>query len=651
MAKQLILCDCLGSQAIDAKALERGTGFSCSRVHTALCTREVAKAAEALSAGDAIIACGQEAERFAEIADEIGVETPLCIDIRDRAGWSDGVDASPKMAALLAEGMLAKPPVKAVDVTSDGVCLVIGPGAVALPAADKLASHLAVTVLLTDATEAEPSRIYEVIRGKLKRVQGTLGQFSLSFDGLQTLEPGGRGGFRFSPARDGAVTNCDVILDLSGGTPLFPAPEKRDGYLRADPGSPTSVADAIFAAAHHVGVFEKPLYLRLESHLCAHSRASRTGCTRCLDVCPTRAISPDGDHISVDPMVCAGCGACASLCPSGAILYDAPPVETVLVRLRTLVEAFVRAGGSDPRLLVHDDDHGRDMISLSARFGRGLPTDVIPLSVSALAGFGHAEMLAALAMGFASVAILTAPKSDLETIDREANLARAMGAEGRLEILDVVDPEAFSDALYAMERKSASPEPILPMGGRRQVARLSAKSLMGPDFGTVTLPEGAPYGAVLVDTEACTLCLSCVSLCPSGALLDNPDRPELRFQEDACLQCGICANACPEKAISLQPQFDPTDAALKQRVLNEEEPFCCIECGAAFGVKSTIEKIMEKLAGKHPMFLQEGAGRLIQMCDDCRIKSQAHGKGNPFAIGDRPAPRTTDDYLSKRRDN
>ena len=58
----------------------------------------------------------------------------------------------------------------------------------------------------------------------------------------------------------------------------------------------------------------------------------------------------------------------------------------------------------------------------------------------------------------------------------------------------------------------------------------------------------------------------------------------------------------PEKAITLQPQFDLTDAAFTQSVLNEEEPFACIECGSLFGVKSTVEKIIEKLAGNHAMF-------------------------------------------------
>ena len=41
--------------------------------------------------------------------------------------------------------------------------------------------------------------------------------------------------------------------------------------------------------------------------------------------------------------------------------------------------------------------------------------------------------------------------------------------------------------------------------------------------------------------------------------------------------------------------------------------------------------------------------RLIQMCDDCRIRSQYHSEGQPFAAGERPRPRTTEDYLAERK--
>jgi len=141
-----------------------------------------------------------------------------------------------------------------------------------------------------------------------------------------------------------------------------------------------------------------------------------------------------------------------------------------------------------------------------------------------------------------------------------------------------------------------------------------------------------------------------VSLCPSGALGDNPDRPELRFQEDACLQCGLCAHVCPEDAIAYAPRLDLTEAALSQRILNEEEPFACIECGALFGVRSTIERITAKLKD-HAMFQGGDRIRVIQMCDDCRVSAQYHAEDNPFAMGERPRPRTTEDYLAKRRDH
>ncbi|MDG1280641.1 MAG: 4Fe-4S binding protein [Pseudorhodobacter sp.] len=651
MTKQLILCDCLGSQTIDADVITKATGLSCSRVHTALCTKGIETAAKAIAAGEVVIACQQEAQRFTELAEDLEAEIPAFVDIRDRAGWTEAADASPKMAALLAEGLLAPPNLKTVDVVSSGICLVIGRAEIAYPAAEKLAQNLAVTVLVTDGSDTPADRKLDVVRGRLKRAEGTLGAFTLHLDALQMAQPGGRGAFEFDPPRDGASTNCDIILDLSGGTSLFPAPHKRDGYLRVDPGDPLAIADAVLQASQMVGTFEKPLHLLLEQHLCAHSRAGQTGCTRCLDVCPTSAIRPDGDHVQIDPMVCAGCGACSALCPSGAIRYDAPPVDHVLRRVRVLAETYLAAGGKAPRLLVHDEDHGAEMIALGARYGRGLPADVIPLAVEALAGFGHAEMLASLAAGFVSVDLLAAPRTEAEPILAEIALASAMGGADRLRLIDERDPDALSDLLYAASPAPLTVAPVLPMGSRRQIARLAGKALLADATGPVALPKGAPYGAVIVNQEACTLCLSCASLCPNGALLDNPDKPQLRFQEDACLQCGICETVCPENAITLQPQFDPTDAALSQRVLHEEEPFPCIECGKLFGVKSTIEKITEKLAGKHSMFQTGGAGRLIQMCDDCRVQAQYHSTNNPFAGAERPRPRTTDDYLSKRKDH
>ena len=81
------------------------------------------------------------------------------------------------------------------------------------------------------------------------------------------------------------------------------------------------------------------------------------------------------------------------------------------------------------RVLFHEADWGGDMVRLSARFGRGLPADVIPVEVSSVEGVGHAEMLAALGVGFASVHLMPGPRTDREVIDRELTLARAIALQ------------------------------------------------------------------------------------------------------------------------------------------------------------------------------------------------------------------------------
>jgi ferredoxin len=648
MARKLILCDCASSQSVDADAIAQASGLTCSKVHTGLCTTQIEQAAKELLQGDAIVACQQERQTFEALAEEIGADAPGFVDLRDRAGWGEG-HAAPKMAALAAEAALALPPGKSVDVISEGTCLIIG-GEAATGAATQLCDTLAVTVLVPDAALIPADRRFDCVVGTVRNVSGALGGFTVKFNALQQVLPGGRGAFDLSPPADGAVSNCDIILDLGGGSAMVPAPEKREGYLRADPGHAPSVASAVFQASHMVGTFEKPLYVRLEPSLCAHSRAEQTACSNCLNVCPTGAITSAGEHVAVDPMICAGCGACSAVCPSGAISYDAPPVDAVFRRLSTLASTYRKAGGQQARLLVHDADFGREMISLAARFGQGLPAQVIPLEVDALSGFGHAEMLAALASGFDHIDILMAPKTERDVLESQADLARTMAGHNGIGLLDVADPDALCDVLRAEAAPRPSGTPILPMGTRRQVARLSAKALQ-PDAAVIDLPENAPYGAVLVDKDACTLCLSCVSLCPSGALGDNPDLPQLRFQEDACLQCGLCANICPEDAITLKPQMDLTDAAFTQRVINEDAPFPCIECGSLFGSTATINKITEKLAGKHAMFATSDAAKMIQMCENCRIQAQYHSTDNPFQGGERPRVRTSDDYFTKRKDH
>ncbi len=652
----LIACDCAGTMDLDARQLASACGATKTHRCSHACTQDLDLVVKNLK-GDApvLITCEQEVTRFetlaAEFATETGHAAPLIFaDIRDRAGWCDSGKAPEKQAALLAEAALDSPMTPLFDIPSAGTCLIVGAEEVALKAAERLAPVLAVTCILAEAPDdlLSPPVAFDLAIGRLRTARGSFGHFTVRVDGYAPLDPAGRGPAAFAPPRDGASSECDIILDLTGSTPLFPSPEKRDGYLRADPGDPLAVERAVFEAAQLVGTFEKPLYVEFDAAICAHSRAGQKGCTRCLDVCPTGAILPAGDSVEINAGICAGCGGCAAVCPSGAVSYDDPPVSFLFTRLATLASAFRKAGGSAPRLLFHDAEYGAEMIRLSARFGRGLPPDVIPLAVNNVEGIGHAEMLAALAVGFAQVSVLTTPETDMEALAPQHDLALAISGSNAIEVIAPEDPDALENALYAPFAAAATANPILPLGGRREVTRSAATALRGTDDLVIDLPQGAPYGRIDVNTDACTLCLACASLCPVGALGDNPDKPQLNFQETACLQCGICASTCPENAITLVPQLDLSASALSTRVLHEEEPFACIECGTLFGVRSTIEHIVKTLEGKHWMYQQSDNTRLVQMCDDCRIRTQYHSENSPFQMGERPRTRTTDDDLRER---
>src|SRR5690606_29522115 len=185
-------------------------------------------------------------------------------------------------------------------------------------------------------------------RGRIRKATGYLGAFEVEVDGYAPMLPSSRAGLEFVMARDGAKSSCDIVLDLSGGQPLFSDGGRRDGYVHADPSNPAAVARAVFKVSDLGGDVEPPRYVAVAAGICAHARSQQVGCTSCLDNCPTGAISPAGDHVAIDPGVCAGCGTCSSVCPTGAVSYAFPSREDLVTRVQVLLKAYRAAGGARP---------------------------------------------------------------------------------------------------------------------------------------------------------------------------------------------------------------------------------------------------------------------------------------------------------------
>ncbi|HWI36938.1 MAG TPA: 4Fe-4S binding protein, partial [Burkholderiales bacterium] len=409
--KTLKVCSCNKTVALDAKALAGALKTSEPVVvHEQLCRADIGAFQKTLGDPDVIVACTQEAALFGELAAESQANIKF-VNVREQAGWSAKAnEAMPKIAALVAMAALPDPdPTPAVEFKSGGELLIIGPAQAALDWAQRLSPTLSVSVLATDAGELPLERRFPVWSGRVTKLTGWLGAFQVEWRQENPIDlelctrcnacvracPEGAIGYDYQvdaakcKAHRACVTACgqigaidfsradtarserfDLVLDLSRQA-LVRTHQLPQGYLApGDDALEQALAAQQLTAL--VGEFEKPRFFEYREKICAHSRSGKTGCNACIDVCSSGAIRADGDHVKVEPHLCAGCGGCATVCPSGAMTYGYPNVADVGLRLKTLLRTYRDAGGKDACILFHDADEGRTAVLEHGR-RHGLP--------------------------------------------------------------------------------------------------------------------------------------------------------------------------------------------------------------------------------------------------------------------------------------
>ncbi len=462
------------------------------------------------------------------------------------------------------------------------------------------------------------------------------------------------GAIDFQRAPQQAEDDFDLVLDLRE-SPAFTMHQPPQGYSHVGRGGDAErrLVKAVLELRERTGEFEKPKFFHYKAKLCAHSRNEQIGCSACIEVCSARAIRSDASRkgkakgdaaggIVVEPHLCVGCGACSTVCPSGALAFGYPGTVDQGRKLRTMLGAYRLAGGRDAALLLHSEGAGSRMIGELGRAARtdkavhGVPARVLPVALWHTASVGLDLWLAAIAGGASQVWVLLTEEEAPEyrtALAEQMAVAQAilagLGYRGEhfklIEARDARDLAVLDAALRAPAAQGvAQPGALAAQADKRATLDLALDHLLthAPAAADdIVLPAaGSPFGSLQVDTAKCTMCLSCVGACPEAALADNPDKPQLRFIEKNCVQCGLCATTCPESAITLQPRLwlaDGGKARKVARVLNEAEPYRCIQCGKPFGTMRAIENMLTKLSG-HSAFQGEALKRL-QMCGDCRV--------------------------------
>ncbi len=164
-------------------------------------------------------------------------------------------------------------------------------------------------------------------------------------------------------------------------------------------------------------------------------------------------------------------------------------------------------------------------------------------------------------------------------------------------------------ALCAAPRRARARRPatFLPMGGKRGVTMLALRHLH-------TVPRRRrstscrcrrvlPSARLDVDTEGCTLCLSCVSACPTGALLDNPDWPMLALRRGRVRAVRPVQGDLPGESHRPQaaPQLHPDAARSPALLSSRKTPHSIASAAASRSARAAPSTARGREAGRQAL--------------------------------------------------
>ena len=498
----------------------------------------------------------------------------------------------------------------------------------------ELAQHLRADgvspVFVIDPTVAahdgfQPGEIYH---GRAVEVKGRLGDFRVIIQNLETPQ---------MPSRE--LHAAQVVITSRDNGLVF---KRRTGlHLLHNP----SEGDLVRAAEHirdFIGDFLKPVHVDYQADTCAGGVADHEACGICITACPYDAINREPENhlrMKIDHMACEGCGACVSACPTTSLRFAEPSSDELYTRLAALF-APVNPRSDEQRLILlfHCGEQGRRALEEAGKRPLPYPAAVLPVEVPCLRYVSEANMLAAFRLGAAGVGLLgceTCQHGGRELLRQKYDFCRitldafGMGGE-RLSLITAGDHTA-PQAIEALSRFAGAVEvaPIRPDGERfrkRHNREVIADAIgvfiarTGHEPGRQPLDVSHPFAFAEVRAAGCTLCRSCVNVCPTHAFRHDENSQSLQFKHISCVACGLCEQVCPEKVITLGHEIRFDQGALEYQTVVQDEMVLCAKCGKPYINRRALEAVEARLFSLESL-LDTFTGdrrKLLRMCPDCR---------------------------------
>ncbi|MBI4331939.1 MAG: 4Fe-4S binding protein [Chloroflexi bacterium] len=376
-------------------------------------------------------------------------------------------------------------------------------------------------------------------------------------------------------------------------------------------------------------ILKQPRYVvvpSIRSDLCT----GKWGCRLCLSSCPSGSIKGESGTVTVEKAGCDGCGACVPACPWGAIHF--PPFTPDIAEERMAHLASDKPDGLSPRILLVHCRGSESILNRMGAAGIRYPASVIPYYLPCLATLSPFLVLRAFQLGAEGVAVLPCQNECLHGLEL-VKMRRALGfvhrlmphlGLGRERLLRVLDGDlpSVGDQLTKMaeEIQKLGPRPMPGTRDGHPASPFSPLVLAGlvEKSGNSFVIEGndVPFGLVDINSELCTVCRLCTSVCRSGALAFERSGTELglMFRHSQCYACGECVRVCPTRALHVKRALKGSLVGLSLLLLRVGV-VSCPDCGGEVAPAPLMKILHQKLQA--PEEVIQGA---LLLCPACRLK-------------------------------
>ena len=342
-------------------------------------------------------------------------------------------------------------------------------------------------------------------------------------------------------------------------------------------------------------------------------------CADCAAVCPTMAISADNAkrELIFSQIDCILCGKCVGVCPSSAMQKSNATIFNLNKALK-----FYKG-----KIAVVCES-----VEIFEKFiAESSAPNLAPLVLPNINMLNEAYLLSILQES-GHICVIVSDSSDKNSAP-DAHLKecvefindlynRVVGqnavfiAESSVESNEIAESKnIFGDTHLPYYHYEISNDEFL----REIVANRVRFLIKDDDFGALKNSANLIYTDLKIDAGKCTLCNACVESCNANALINAKDSFTLLLNPSLCTACGYCVDTCAEKCIEMDfSGYKLNESFLTHRILAQDEPFKCVECGEIFATKKSIQKVKGIL---QPLFSGDSLKlKSLECCEKCKVK-------------------------------